>query len=243
MVREESGMGIAAWKELCMDTTDGDALGRFWSDVAGLAFRPDGGPGDLVGTSEGHGVAMCRVPEEKSAKHRVHLDVYAASVEELTGRGAAVVLPAEESGFGWTVMTDPEGGEFCAFLREPGEVPEYRVHGLVVDSADPAAIARWWHEVLGGELRTDAGHGWWWLEDVPGLPISTMDFVPVPEPKSVKNRIHWDVYGTVDTLRDKGATLLRAQDADSPTAGPDAIGWDVMADPEGNEFCVFTPRG
>jgi hypothetical protein len=61
-----------------------------------------------------------------------------------------------------------------------------------------------------------------------------MDFAPVPEPKTVKNRIHWDVWADdVQPLLDAGATLLRARD--------DEIGWDVLADPEGNEFCVFRP--
>jgi hypothetical protein len=63
------------------------------------------------------------------------------------------------------------------------------------------------------------------------MPITTMDFVPVPEPKTVKNRIHWDVHGTVEAIRAKGATLLRARDQETS--------WHVMADPEGNEFCVF----
>ena len=58
---------------------------------------------------------------------------------------------------------------------------------------------------------------------------------PVPEPKTVKNRLHWDVRGDVDELIAAGARLLRARDEE--------ISWDVLADPEGNEFCVFDPRG
>jgi hypothetical protein len=65
------------------------------------------------------------------------------------------------------------------------------------------------------------------------MPILTMDFVPVPEPKTVKNRIHWDVtVPSVTPLVEAGATVLREPDAD--------IGWHVLADPEGNEFCAFT---
>lgn len=214
-----------------MDTSDGEDLGRFWAEVAGLRFQPDGGPGDLLGPTEGHGIAMCRVPEPKSAKHRVHLDIYASALDDLTARGATVVLPAAGSGFPWTVMADPEGGEFCAFLRDPDAVPDYTVHGLVVDCADPEAVAGWWSEAFGVEPHDNGGRGFWTLEDVPGMPITTMDFVPVPEPKTVKNRIHWDVYATPDAFRDHGARLLRGRD--------DEISWHVMADPEGNEFCVF----
>ena len=224
-------VAIARWKELCMDTAGGEELGRFWADVAGLQLRSDDGPGDLVGPTEGHGIALCAVPEPKTAKHRVHLDVYASAVDDLTALGATVVLPASQSGFPWTVMADPEGGEFCAFLREPSEVPGYRLHGLVVDSVAPRTIAGWWADVLGVDVHGDQDKGWWWLEDVPDMPITTMDFVPVPEAKAAKNRIHWDVYGTVDGMREKGATLLRPRDEE--------ISWNVMADPEGNEFCVF----
>jgi hypothetical protein len=44
--------------------------------------------------------------------------------------------------------------------------------------------------------------------------------------------MHWDVWGETETFLAAGARLLRGRD--------DEIGWDVLADPEGNEFCVFT---
>ena len=222
----------ARWKELCMDTTGGETLGRFWAGALGLEFRADGGPGDVVGEVEGQGIAMCEVPEEKTVKHRVHIDVKAASISDLEALGASVVLPAEESGFRWTVMVDPEGGEFCAFHREPDELPAYRFYELIVDSAEPEAIARWWADVFGTDVQHDDQEGsWFWIEGVPGLPFEGIVFVPVPEPKAVKNRIHWDVYANVGDMEAAGATLLRAKG--------DEIGWHVMADPEGNEFCVF----
>ena len=57
---------------------------------------------------------------------------------------------------------------------------------------------------------------------------------PVSEQKSVKNRMHLDVYGDSEELVELGATLIRRR-------GPE-IDWDVLADPEGNEFCVFQPE-
>lgn len=62
---------------------------------------------------------------------------------------------------------------------------------------------------------------------------ATMDFTSVPEPKTAKNRVHWDVIGSTEELIARGATLLRRRDEE--------IRWDVLADPEGNEFCVFNP--
>ena len=227
--------GHARWLELCMDTVeDGPRLGAFWAAVIGGEHRTsDGDPaGDVVVPAvEGGGIAMCPVPEARTVKHRVHLDVYAASIADLEALGASVVLPAEESGFAWTVMTDPEGGEFCAFLREPGELRDYRLHGVVVDCADPARTARWWADRFGCPVDDNDGRGFFTLDDVPGMPIDTLDFVPVPEPKTVKNRVHWDVRGDVDDFRAAGATVLDEQPR-----------WTVMADPEGNEFCVFPPR-
>ncbi|CAN5282805.1 VOC family protein [soil metagenome] len=230
--------GRARWYELCMDTLEnGPQLGRFWASVIGGELRTEAGDsvGDVVVPElEGGDIAMCLVPEAKSVKHRVHLDVYAATIGELEQLGATVLLPASESGFGWTVMADPEGGEFCAFFRPAAELPAYRLHGLGVDCADPERLARWWADRFGCGVLDNDGEGWFTLEDVPGMPITTMDFAPVPEPKTVKNRIHWDVRGLRVDLESAGATLLRERD--------DEISWDVMADPEGNEFCVFDPR-
>ena len=54
------------------------------------------------------------------------------------------------------------------------------------------------------------------------------------QPRTVKNRVHWDVQGSTPDLLAAGATLLRARD--------DEIGWDQLVDVEGNVFCVFAPE-
>jgi hypothetical protein len=222
-------MAIARFKDLCMDASDTAVLGPFWSDVLRLHWEPHpDGDGRATGATPQHTFWFNRVPEPKTVKHRVHLDIYVESIAALTERGATVVLPPGDDR-SWTVLADPEGGEFCAFLRD--EPPADRLHGLVVDSADPAAQARWWGEVYGADVVHDK-RGWSTVEHVPGMPILTMDFNPVPEPKTVKNRIHWDVsVADLQPLLDMGATLLRSKGGD--------ISWHVLADPEGNEFCAF----
>jgi hypothetical protein len=215
-----------------MDTDGDDTLGRFYAGALGLDFEPDDDVvGGLVGDAEGKGIAMCKVPEPKSVKHRVHVDVHAGSTDELEALGATVVLPAAESGFPWTVLADPEGGELCAFLRE--EVPDYRFFQLVVDAGNAHEIARWWADVFEATPMSHDSEDWWGVEGVPGLPFTALTFGALPEPKTVKNRIHWDIYSHVEDMEAAGATVLRARDED--------IGWTVMADPEGNEFCVFEP--
>lgn len=220
-------MALAIFKDIVIDALDPAELGAFWAAAAGLERIPlEDGDGKLVGPSPQHTIWINRVPEAKSVKHRVHLDLYARSVADLEGIGARRVEELPD----WTVMKDVEDGEFCAFPRE--EPPRDRIHGLVVDSADPHAQADWWARVYGADVVHR--EGWSTVEHVPGMPFLTFDFVRVPEPKSVKNRVHWDVLGDVAELASAGARVLRERD--------DEIAWTVMADPEGNEFCVFAPQ-
>ena len=228
-------MAIARYKDLCIDSSSSEHLGRFWAAALGLSFEPDGEAGSLAGDIPEQRVWMNVVPEARTVKHRVHMDIHVASIDELVQLGALVLEPAEEFDRHWTVMSDPEGGEFCAFIRGPDELPSYRMYELVIDCAEPQAVARWWADIFGVKLDGRADKDWWWFEDVPGMPYGSWDFVPVPEQKTVKNRIHWDVtVESVDALVAAGATLLR-----TPTPED---GWHVMADPEGNEFCAFTQQ-
>ncbi len=61
--------------------------------------------------------------------------------------------------------------------------------------------------------------------------------VAVPEPKTVKNRMHLDVVGDTAALLALGATVVTLRH----DAIDEHVNWDVLADPEGNEFCVFDP--
>jgi glyoxalase superfamily protein len=220
-------MAIARFKDLCLDASDPARLGSFWAAALGRTLKTKDGSYLLTGPTPRHTIWVSQVPEVKTVKNRVHMDIYTRTLEELVARGATIVQPQLR----WTVMADPEGNEFCAFLHP--DPPAERLHGLAVDSADSGAQARWWAEVYGiGVVDSNA---WFTLEGVPGMPIQTMDFDLVPEPKTVKNRVHWDVtVSDVAPLIRAGATLLRPPDDD--------IGWHVLAEPEGNEFCAFTER-
>jgi hypothetical protein len=203
-------------------------LARFWADVLGREVRPGERDGTtrLAGPSERHTVWVNRVPEPLTVKQRVHLDVHAAAVEDVIALGAA---PLDLESFGWKVLRDPEGGERCVFERE--EAPSDRLYEVAVDAREPERIATWWADLLGAEVDHD--EEWSSVVGIPGAPFEALVFASVAEPKTVKNRIHWDI-----TVRDlglllgDGATVLRRQD--------DEIRWTVCADPEGNEFCAFT---
>lgn len=225
-------MALVTFKDLCIDVNDMESSAVFWAGLLGLDVVPDDdGSGEvhLTGPTAQHTVWPCAVPEPKSAKDRVHLGVHAAvDVPSGTRR---VSEPGE---FGWTVVTGPEGDEICTFVRD--EVPAYRLYEVVVDAADPRAVATWWQKAWGGHVGHESGMSW--IDQIPGVPFECFVFGAVPEPKAVKNRLHWDVHLTpdssIDDLVAAGASVVRERDGE--------ISWTVMADPEGNEFCVFDPE-
>lgn len=220
------GMGIATWKDLCIDAVDDAALAAFWGALLGLRAEEVPSGHRLSGAAPEQTVWINRVPEPVSTKQRVHLDIHASCVEDVLELGAS---PFDLESFAWKIVRDPEGGELCVFERN--EVPDYRLYEIVVDSAEPERIATWWADVLGGSVGHEDGTPWWWVEQVPAMPFESLVFPPVPEPKIVKNRVHWDVWADPQLLVGDGASVVRERD--------DEIGWTVLADPEGNEFCAF----
>ncbi len=224
-------MAMATYKALCIDANDVERMASFYAPVLGLEISRRPNNVWLSGPTPAHTVWINAVPEPKTAKNRAHLDVHCGSIDDLQALGAAVAGD-QPPDVVWTVLTDPEGQEFDGFVREA--VPEYRLYELAIDCADPQRIAEWWARVFDVEPGHDDVHPWWWIEPVPGAPFDAFTFSPVPEPKTVKNRVHWDVSAaSLDPLLSAGATLLRAKD--------DEIAWNVLADPEGNEFCAFLP--
>ncbi|HWL35354.1 MAG TPA: VOC family protein [Frankiaceae bacterium] len=221
-------MAIATYKDLCIDAVDAAAMGRFWAAALRLDLQvDDDGDARLTGPTPRHTVWLNTVPEPVTVKQRMHLDVRADSIDDLVALGGVVV--DAESFEHWTVMKDVEGGELCVFATRAGKPAG--LMEIVVDTADASRICAWWAGVLGAEAH-DHEDGYSYVEPVPGAPFESLVFVPVPEPKTVKNRIHIDVTTPdVQLLLDAGATLLRARD--------DEIRWNVLADPDGNEFCAF----
>ncbi|WP_026875069.1 VOC family protein [Jiangella gansuensis] len=224
---------IATWHALCLDASDQPRLAEFWS--AAIDRRPDPvDPTHLVGEAEAAQVWVDAVPEPKTAKNRVHLDVDVGDIDGLLSMGARV-LREPDGDISWYIMADPGGGEFCAFVRPDRASLPGRLYEVVVDCADPYAQADWWGELFGLVPEREPKEHFAALEGGGRLPFDYLCFVPVPEPKTVKNRVHWDVtVADVALLTERGARVLREPDDD--------ISWHVMADPEGNEFCAFTAR-
>ena len=236
-----------AFKDLCLDAVDSGVLARFWG---GLLHRTvvntnDGGFAVKPASAAGEHMWVDPVPEPRTVKTRVHLDLRlpADDVAPVVEAGATLVSePTADQR--WWVLADPDGNQFCAMPPAPPEwgAPEVDVptpFELVVDAADAGAIATWWAARTGGTAQTREGAPYWWIEGAAGFPFGYWVFNEVPEPKTAKNRMHWDVVlpegvASPQALLDSGAALLRAPD--------DEISWWVLADPEGNEFCVFTAQ-
>jgi predicted enzyme related to lactoylglutathione lyase len=116
-----------------------------------------------------------------------------------------------------------------------------RVRTITIDCADPFTLAAFWSQVTGfGEDPddpNDPSHSEALLVGSGGSPA--LLFIKVPEAKTVKNRVHLDLQPT-DRTRDEEVEHLLARGAAlvDDHRKPDGNGWVVLADPEGNEFCV-----
>ncbi|MFF5639762.1 VOC family protein [Streptomyces sp. NPDC012825] len=120
-------------------------------------------------------------------------------------------------------------------MADNDEAPA-RFKDLALDAADHQALADWWCEAIGYERGpTDDGSTRPLDEPVPIVdrdgdgPLIWIN--PVPEKGRAKSHMHFDVWGDPDRLVALGATVVRERDEE--------IEWHVLADPEGNEFCVF----
>ena len=110
---------------ITFDCDDPRNVAAFWSEVLGLPVN-DGASeffASIGSTGAPAGWLFLKVPEPKSAKNRVHLDLLAddpeAEIERLVGLGATHVADKDEWGFQWSVLADVEGNEFCVAAHPP----------------------------------------------------------------------------------------------------------------------------
>ncbi|MET8557332.1 VOC family protein [Streptomyces sp. NPDC004959] len=230
---------------------DDVALGRFWASALGWRTGSEG-PG--VTNLEPHGFewpgpeALCldlvRVPAPETVDYRLHLDLASHSLahqREIVARLTAWGATPVDIGQGevpWTVMADPEGNVFC--VLEPRE--SYRgtgsVAAVVVDCADPHALAAFWGEAVGWKVHETR-------EDLVRLraPENVGPFLEfyrqAPGTTPLRHRLHLDALPLPG--HDQGAEIARLESLGARTVdvGQGAVPWQPMADPEGNEFCVL----
>ncbi len=239
---------------LVWDANDPAALARFWASALGWVIG-DAAEDEVDVWPAGYHypdpaavpLVFVPVPEAKTGKNRVHLDLASSSLADQAEQVARLrdlgASPADigQGDVPWVVLTDPEGNEFCVLEPWDGYRDTGPVAAILTDCADPAALGRFWTEAAGYPVA--------WAKDyITGLRAPAgvgpyLEFLRVPDPKTVKNRLHPDIApypgqdpaAEVTRLRQLGAVPAHVGQAGDEN-------WTVLADPEGNEFCVLSPR-
>jgi predicted enzyme related to lactoylglutathione lyase len=232
---------------LCVDANDPLRLARFWAEALHWDIHDETHDEiGLVPTDDTKfRILFLPVPETKVGKNRIHLDLTTTSIDDQTETvgtlmelGAHHVDIGQRSDEGHVVLADPEGNEFCviepdnSFLAGCG-----RLGSITCDGS--REVGYFWSEALGWPLVWDHDE-----ETAIRAPDGTGPFItwgpPVP-PKTTKNRLHLDIApdhgdqrAEVDRLVSLGATRTDIGQGD--------VDWAVMADPDGNELCVLSPR-
>ncbi len=234
-----------------IDAGDPSGLARWWADALGWPVSLEEDDEVIVEPldeleDQVPALAFVPVADPKRVKNRVHLDLasadaddQAAIVERLLAAGATRADVGQTGEETWEVLADPEGNEFCVLLG-PGD-PGNPLAAICLDAVDPAGLAAYWAAATGWETAEIDDEGVSLAN--PNGHRPRLDVMAVPEPHTVKNRIHLDVAppkdadqaAEVDRLLGLGATRAEVGQTGDET-------WVVLADPEGNETCVLSPR-
>jgi predicted enzyme related to lactoylglutathione lyase len=238
---------------LVLDAHEPARLARFWAAALGWEVA-DETPEEVEVCPAGYDypdpvalpMVFLPVAEPKTVKNRVHLDLatesaehQAATVARLRDLGARPIDIGQGS-VPWAVMADPEGNELC--VLEPRDI--YRdtgpVAAVVADCASPSALRGFWELASGWTVHKSSDQFVSFRSPQGVGPY--FELMRNPDQKTVKNRMHLDVApfkgddhaAAVKELKEAGAV-----DAD---VGQGDVSWTVLADPEGGEFCVLSPR-
>ncbi|MBU2665114.1 VOC family protein [Actinoplanes bogorensis] len=237
--------------QITMKAHDDAALGGFWARALGWTMSSEG-PG--VTTLGPAGIPypdpaavfidLIASPEPGTGKNRVHLDLATNSPEhkaELVARlraDGATLIDIGQGDVSWTVMADPEGNEFCVLDWHDPESDTGPISTVVVDCADPRVMAGFWGRATDWTVLR-AGDDNAVLRSWQGVG-PYLQFLRTPDVKTGWNRVHLDIrpYPGDDPaaeaarLESLGAVMI-------PLDGD--VSWSVMADHEGNEFCLLAP--
>ena len=137
-------------------------------------------------------------------------------------------------------MADPEGNEFCVLDPYPHFADVGLFDGIVADVRDPEQAAAFW-ELAAGWQRVKSYEGAVVLRSPKGVG-PYLELLRNPDAKTVKNRVHLDVAPEPGEDHDTAVRRLRETGATPADIGQGDVRWVVLADPEGSEFCVLTPR-
>ena len=238
----------ASLVEVCIDANEPLRLATFWAEALHWEVQEeDDGEVGLVPTdATGFHLLFLPVPEPKTGKNRIHLDLttssrddQAATVETLVSLGARHIDIGQRPDEPHVVLADPEGNEFCVIEPENNFLAGCgRLGSITCDGS--REVGYFWSEALGWPLVWDQDQ-----ETAIRAPDGTGPFItwgpPVP-PKRAKNRVHLDIAAAGDSDQRAEVDRLIALGATRIDIGQGDVSWVVMADPDGNEFCVLGKR-
>lgn len=235
---------------LTVDANDPALLARFWAGVLGRELVTDPDEPDLVvllpNDATEFRIEFAPTQEPKAGPNQMHVDLTSQSPEKQQAMVArALELGGRHLDIGQgpdadhVVMADPEGNEFCVieagngFLADTG-----RIGALSSDGTQ--AVGYFWSEALGWPLVWDQDEETAIQSPNGGSKISWGG--PPVNPKLEKNRLHLDLAPPADGDQDAEVERLIALGAKRIDIGQGDVPWEVLADPDGNEFCVLPPR-
>jgi len=230
---------------LTFDAHDPLRLAQFWEGLLGGEVTGSPNYGITLLPSEDPGFRLQFAPSEqvKVGQNTVHFDLTSASLEEqrqtvaralgLGGRHLDIgQLPEEEH----VVLADPEGNEFCVI--EPGNNFLADCGFIGALSCDGSQeVGYFWSEALGWPLVWDQDQETA-IRSPHGGPKVTWGGPPLM-PKRGKNRLHFDLAPPADSDQQTEVDRLISLGATRLNIGQGDVDWVVMADPDGNAFCVL----
>lgn len=232
---------------LTFDANDPSRLARFWADALGWEIVDE--TGDEIGVLPTDGtrfiLVFVRVTEAKTAKNVIHVELVTESnddqravVTRLLGIGAHHIdIGQGPERDDQTVLADPEGNEFCVGVRSDFLADTGFLGAITFEPAHPATGYFWGHAI-----------GWPVVYDQDGdvairEPDGTGPFITFGPPgtsKHAKGRLHLDLAPQVQDDHAAEVDRLLALGAGRIDIGQGDVPWVVLADPDGNEFCVLT---
>jgi predicted enzyme related to lactoylglutathione lyase len=233
---------------LRVDAKDPQRLASFWSGVLGWEISSD--PEDdnelLASDATGFRIGFLASAQPKIAPNQMHFDLTSTSlddqrltVERALGLGARHLDIGQGPDARHVVLADPEGNEFCVI--EPGNnfLADCGFVGALA-SEGSQEVGRFWSGALGWPLVWDQD-GETAIQSPRGGTKITWGGGPLT-PKTGKYRLHFDLAPLVDGDQHAEVERLIALGAARIDIGQGNVSWVVMADPDGHEFCVLTPR-
>jgi Glyoxalase-like domain len=234
---------------LCFDANDPLRLARFWAATLHWDIYDETDEEISLVPTDGTRFlfVFLPVPEPKKGKNRIHLDLVSESpehqsemVDRLSALGARRVDIGQASDVDHVVLADPEGNEFCVVLRGDFLATTGLIGAIVFEPADPI-VGRFWSEATGWPIVYDQDGDTAIREPDGRGPFVTFG-PPTGAAKTGKNRLHLDIAPPTDGDQVAEVERLIAHGARRIDIGQGDVSWVVLADPEGNEFCVLTPR-